>query len=278
MFEENKDLVNETENVEGQTTEENVPMAEGETETINAIEESKPEEKPKQDNLLTKEQVDEMIAKKLARKEDKIRKEYEKKYGKLESVINAGLGTNNTDEALEKLTDFYTKKGINIPTQASYSDRDIEILARDDARDIISLGYDEMVEEGERLAKLGNNMSKREKLCLEILTKEMKNIEEEKDLSAIGVSPDALKDSDYQDFASKLNPSLSVKEKYEMYLKFKPKPKVETMGSMKSVVPKTDVKEYYTPEEVSKLSMKDLDDPKVMAAVEKSMALWEQNK
>ena len=278
MFEENKDLVNETENVEGQTTEENVPMAEGETETINAIEESKPEEKPKQDNLLTKEQVDEMIAKKLARKEDKIRKEYEKKYGKLESVINAGLGTNNTDEALEKLTDFYTKKGINIPTQASYSDRDIEILARDDARDIISLGYDEMVEEGERLAKLGNNMSKREKLCLEILTKEMKNIEEEKDLSAIGVSPDALKDSDYQDFASKLNPSLSVKEKYEIYLKFKPKPKVETMGSMKSVVPKTDVKEYYTPEEVSKLSMKDLDDPKVMAAVEKSMALWEQNK
>ena len=278
MFEENKDLVNETENVEGQTTEENVPMAEGETETINAIEESKPEEKPKQDNLLTKEQVDEMIAKKLARKEDKIRKEYEKKYGKLESVINAGLGTNNTDEALEKLTDFYTKKGINIPTQASYTDRDIEILARDDARDIISLGYDEMVEEGERLAKLGNNMSKREKLCLEILTKEMKNIEDEKDLSAIGVSPDALKDSDYQDFASKLNPSLSVKEKYEMYLKFKPKPKVETMGSMKSVVPKTDVKEYYTPEEVSKLSMKDLDDPKVMAAVEKSMALWEQNK
>ena len=278
MFEENKDLVNETENVEGQTTEENVPMAEGETETINAIEESKPEEKPKQDNLLTKEQVDEMIAKKLARKEDKIRKEYEKKYGKLESVINAGLGTNNTDEALEKLTDFYTKKGINIPTQASYTDRDIEILAKDDARDIISLGYDEMVEEGERLAKLGNNMSKREKLCLEILTKEMKNIEEEKDLSAIGVSPDALKDSDYQDFASKLNPSLSVKEKYEMYLKFKPKPKVETMGSMKSVVPKTDVKEYYTPEEVSKLSMKDLDDPKVMAAVEKSMALWEQNK
>ena len=62
MFEENKDLVNETENVEGQTTEENVPMAEGETETINAIEESKPEEKPKQDNLLTKEQVDEMIS------------------------------------------------------------------------------------------------------------------------------------------------------------------------------------------------------------------------
>lgn len=277
MFEENENLVNATENVEEQTTEENVPV-EGETETVNATEESEPEQK--QEESFTKSQVDEMIAKKLARKEAKIRKEFENKYGRLETVLNTGLGTSNTSEAIEKLTEFYSQKGITIPdVNTSLSDRDIEALAESDAKEIISLGYDEIKDEVDRLANTDiEKMSKRDKLVFTKLANERQRIEDEKDLASIGVNTDAINEKDFQDFANKLNPKMSLKEKYEMYLEFKPKPKVETMGSMKSAVPQKTIKEFYTPEEARKLTMKDLDDPKIMEAVEKSMALWEQNK
>ena len=42
--------------------------------------------------------------------------------------------------------------------------------------------------------------------------------------------------------------------------------------------PKTKYKDIYTPQEVQQLSEKDLDDPQIMAAVERSMAEWYKNR
>ena len=138
-MENNEELVNETENVE-LTTEE-----------IEDVE--TPEEEPI------------ILPKKLARKEAKIRKELMNKYGRLETVVNTGLGTENTDEAVQKLTEFYKSKGINIPSEPTYSARDLEVLASDDANEIIEGGYDEIVEEVNRLAQIDvNEMSQRDKL------------------------------------------------------------------------------------------------------------------
>lgn len=94
----------------------------------------------------------------------KLTREYEDKYSRVETVLNAGLGTSDLAEATNKLADFYKQKGINIPEQPRYSDRDVELLARAEADDIISSGFDEVVEEVDRLADIGvANMTSREK-------------------------------------------------------------------------------------------------------------------
>lgn len=222
----------------------------------------------------TKEQVDEMIAKKLARKEAKIRKEYDKKYGRLENVLKAGTGVESVEEMTDTFTDFYTKKGIQIPTTPQYSQRDMEYLAERDANEIIESGYDEIKEEVDRLADIGvDNMTPQEKLIFSKLAKERTRIESEKELASIGVTE--LSD-DFNEFAKKLNPSLSIKEKYEMYTQINPKAKGEKIGSMKSTTVKdTGVKEFYTYDEAIKFTKEDFDkNPALFKAVENSMTKW----
>lgn len=271
MFEENENLVNETENVEQQTTEENVEVVEEGTETANTTEESTTEEPQVAVETFTKEQVDEMIAKKLARKEAKIRREYENKYSRLETVVNTGLGTSDIEEATEKLTSFYETKGIKIPNQPVYGERETEILAHAEANDIIAAGYDELVEEVDRLANIGvDNMTSRDKIIFSKLASERQRIEDEKALASLGIGQSAINDAEFKDFSNKLNPNLSLKEKYEMYLQVKPKKKIEPMGSMKSG-PTSIVKDYYTAEEIERLTDEDLDNPQVWEAVRKSM-------
>lgn len=264
-MEENEELVlDETENVE-ETTEETLeeePIEEVETQ------EEEPQEIPEE--MFTQDQVNEMVSKRLARKEAKIRKEYARKYGRLETVVNAGLDTKNIDEAVEKLTDFYTKRGINIPNEPQYSDRDLEVLARDDADEIISGGYEDIVDEVDRLAQIGaENMTQRDKLVFVRLSNERKRLEDLKELATIGVNLDDLND-DFKEYESKLNPNLSIKEKYEMYLEKQPKKEIKQIGSMKSGQA-PEQKEYYTDNEISKMTLDDLDKPGVWEAVRNSM-------
>lgn len=256
MFEENTNPVIDeiTENVEEQATEELVDGA-------------KKEEAPVAETF-TKEQVDEMIAKKLARKEAKIRKEYDKKYGKLENVLKAGTGAETVEEMTDTFADFYTKRGIQIPSTPQYSDREMQILADAEANDIISSGYEEVVEEVDRLAGIGvDNMTPQEKMIFSKLAKERTRIESEKELASLGITK---LDDDFNNFANKLNPSLSLKEKYEMYTQLNPKKKVEPIGSMKSGQ-MSKVKDHYSEDEISKMTLDDLNDPDVWEAVRKSM-------
>lgn len=266
MFEENKDLVNETENVEETTEETQGEVVEETTE---------PEKLYTEDDFNKK--LDEVLAKKIARKESKLRREYEEKYGRLETVVNTGLGTSNIEEATTKLTDFYKQKGIQIPDRPNYSERDMEILANAEAEDIISSGYNDLVEEVDRLADIGlDNMTPRDKIIFNRLASERKKVEAEKELASIGVGKDFIENDDFKNFANKLNPSLSLKEKYEMYTQIKPKPKVEPIGSMKGSTSKDNgVKEFYTYEESLNFTREDFDrNPELFKAVEKSMLEW----
>lgn len=261
-MEDNKELVTEvTENVE-ETTEE---LTEG----------SSVEQPEVATETFTREQVDEMIAKKLARKEAKIRKEFDKKYGRLENVLKAGTGVETVEEMTDTFADFYTKKGIQIPTTPQYSDREMQILADAEANDIISSGYDDVVEEVDRLANIGvDNMTPQEKLIFGKLAKERTRIENEKELASIGVTK---LDDDFKEFAKKLNPSMPLKEQYEMYSQLNPKKKGEPMGSMKNtdVNRNNGVKPYYSPEEASKFTRKDYDaNPELFNAVCESMTKW----
>ena len=270
MFVENENLVNETENVEQQTTEENVDGVDVGEETVDTTENKVTTETPTVETF-TKEQVDEMIAKKLARKEAKIRREYENKYSRLETVVNTGLGTNSIEESTSKLEEFYKRKGIDIPTAPTYSEREAELLAQGEADDIISAGYDEVVEEVDRLANIGvENMSARDKALFSKLATYRQAIEQENEVRALGISKDEINSQEFKDFSSKLNPNLSLKEKYEMYSQIKPKKVTKKIGSVKSGMT-SQVKDYYSPEEIERLTEEDLDDPKVWEAVRRSM-------
>ena len=228
------------------------------------------------------QRMDELLAKKLARKEAKIRKEYEEKYSpykEAEVVLNAGLGTSDIREATGNLKKFYEEKGVKIPQfqQPSYSDDDMKVLAGVEAQKIIDLGFDEVVEEVDRLADKGlDNMTAREKLVFSKLADYRKTESDKKELAKIGVGEAALQDKDFLEFAADLNPNMSMKDKYQKYLKYRPKKEVETIGSMRNNTESgAGVKDFYTREEALKFTKKDFDNnPALFKAVENSMHKW----
>jgi hypothetical protein len=263
MFEENENPVIEdiTENVE-ETTEE---LTDGAKDTVVT---DTVEETPK-GKFYTDEEIKNIKLRYGRRVEDKVRKDFDKKYGNLENVLRAGTGEEDIDKITDAFTTYYeTKKGIKIPKTPQYSDRDMEYLAERDANEIIEGGYDEIKDELNRLSDIGfDNMSKSDKHIFLKLKQEADRITNERELASIGVTelPD-----DFKDFAKKFSNDLSMKEKYEMYTKLNPKKEVKPMGSMKSGQMNT-VKDYYTEDEIAKMSLDDLNDPQVWEAVRKSM-------
>ena len=274
-MEDNENVVLEsTENVEEQATE---TLVDGAT-VANTTEQVEEKLYTQADiDRLVNAKVDELLPRKLERAKSKLQRENVEKYGRLESILKAGLrasgnkNVNTVEDITNTFDNFYKSKGFDIPDEPTYSERDLGVLANAEADDIINSGYEELVEEVDRLAEKGvDRMTAREKLVFQRLAEERTRQESVKALAEIGVKPEALNDSDFKDFASKLNPSLSAKEKYEMYMKFKPKAKVEPIGSMKSSK-REKIKDYYTPDEISRMTLDDLDDPNVWAAVRKSM-------
>ena len=273
-MENNEELVtNVTENVEEQTTEE---IVDGGTEEV--VTDAEPVKAPK---TYTDAEVDEIVKNRLGRQERSLTRKFNKElsnYKEAELVLNAGLGTSSIKEATEQMRGFYTQKGVTIPKyEPSYNDNDMKVLANAEAQSIIELGFEEVVEEVERLADLGlDNMSPREKIVFNQLATYRQAEESKQELAKIGVSEKALEDKDYIEFAKNLNPNMSVKEKYEFYLKSKPKPEVTPMGSMKGTKSEESaVKDFYSYEEAMKFTKADFDkNPELFKAVEKSMAKW----
>ena len=273
-MENNEELVvntDTTENVVEQATEE---LVDGNNTTEDVTENQSPEEKLYTESEFN-QKLDEVIPKKIARREEKIRKEYERKlkdYEYAEQVLNAGMGTSNIKEAINNLKEFYTQKGIEIP---QYQDRpnqyDMEAGAEKEAQAIIDSGYEDIIEETDRLASIGvDKMTPRDKIMFKKLAVERKRIEQLKEINDLGITMEDIDSKEFKDFSKYLDPSMSLKEKYEFYQKIKPKEKIESIGSMKNESPSV-VKDFYTQEEIAQLSEDDLDDPKVWNAVRNSM-------
>lgn len=268
-MEDNKELVEETtENVEEQATEE---LVDGNTDATESIEEEKPV------RTYTDEEVDEIVKKKLYRKENKIREEYERKYGKVEELLKAGLEKDNFEDAVNTLEEFYESKGVKINPN-KLSNRQIDMLADAEANEIISGGYEDIKEETDRLAPLIENgtASEEDKKVFYKLAEERKRQEGIKELASIGVGAEALDDKDFKEFEKNLNPNMSIKDKYSMYLKYQPKKEVETIGSMKNNTSDSKkVKEFYTHDEAVKFTREELDkNPELFKAIQNSMTKW----
>lgn len=220
--------------------------------------------------------LDEILGKKIARKEAKIRKEYDRKYGALEEVLRAGTGKQDVGEITDTFKDFYQRKGITIPQKPTYSDKDIETLAKAEADDIIRLGYDEVVEEVDRLAEIGvANMTAREKAVFKQLAEHRSNADRGRELSSIGVTEDVYNSDDFKQFSSKFNTSTPVKDIYDIYTKTQPKKDFKPMGSMKHTSAEVGIKDHYTFEEANKFTQEEINsNPELVKAIERSMAKW----
>lgn len=263
-------VVDTTENVEEPTTEEMVVAEDSQEENLD-IEEKKYTEKE------FNQKLDDLLAKKLAIKENKIRKEYEKKYSKAENILKSGLGVDDFEEATNQLEKFYKDQGVNI-SEPSYSDREINILANAEAQDIINAGLDEIIEEVDRLTKKGyENMTKQEKIIFQKLATTRQYEESKKELAKIGVKEDILQNAKFNKFADKFDKSkIKISDIYDMYSKMQPKKEVKPIGSMKGNTDKEDeVKEFYTVEEARSFDQETINkNPKLFKAIEASMQKW----
>lgn len=250
-MENNENFVEQTENVE-QTT----------------------EETPK---TYTQEEVDAIVGKRIARKEAKIRKEYDRKYGDLEGVLKAGTGKQNVEELTDTFKQFYAKKGIQMPQKPSYTDSDIEVLAKAEADDIIRGGYEDVVEEVDRLTDIGfENMTAREKKVFKTLAEYRQSAEVGKELGKLGVTEDVYNSAEFKDFKSKFNPNIPITDVYDIFRKTQPQKNYKPMGSMKNTNSgDTGVKDFYSVEEARRFTKKDFDNnPALFEAVQKSMLKW----
>jgi len=275
-FADEEDLEEIPENVDEQTTEEVAGNNTTNTEESSEVEEKLYSQADMEKRIAEENaKFNESLQKKMANKERKIRKEYEKKYSGIENVLKAGLGATDMNDAESKLREYWTNEGVEIPqvTNQEYSDDEVKILADYDAKEIIEAGYDDVVEEVERLAKLGvENMSKRDKIVFEKLANERIRLDNEKALKSVGVDTKILKDEKFADFAKMFNNNVPITKVVEMYNEKNAEP-VTQIGSLKNNDTKIE-KTFYTPEEAKKLTREDLKDPKVFEAVMSSRLKW----
>ena len=221
--------------------------------------------------------LDEVLGKKLARREAKIRKEYDRKYGNLEEVPKAGTGKESVDEITDTFTKFYEGKGVVIPKKPTYSDKDIEVLARAEASDIINSGYEDVVEEVDRLTEVGfDNMTAREKAYFKVLAEHRQKAERQKELAKIGVTEEVYNSPEFQEFASDYKSNTPIEKIWNNFQKTQPKKDIKPMGSMKnSTSEDSTVKDFYTRDEALKFTKADFDkNPALYKAVTNSMLKW----
>lgn len=270
-----------TENTEAQSVEQN-------EEGIELTDTTSQEEEKKEVKTYTAEEVEKMVndrindilPKKIEREKRKIERQYSDKlanYEETSSILKAGMGVKDISEANQKMREFYKEEGIEIPVYSKprYSEEDEKILGKAEASKIIDLGFEEMQEEANRLAAIGvDKMTPREKVMFNTLANELTHQKQVKELSKLGVKDDLLKDNQFKSFIDKFNSNTPIKDVYEMYTKLNQptKPVVEKIGSMKSMI-QDKVKDYYTEDEIRKLTDEELDDPKVWEAVRKSMTM-----
>jgi len=258
-------VTNVTENTDAQAVED---IEEGIELTDTTSNEEKKEVKTYTEEDLERivnERVNDILPTKIEREKRKIEKTYRDelfKYKETESILSAGLGTKDISESNKKMREFYKEQGIEIPVyqQPRYSEDDEKALGELDAKKVITLGFDEMQEEANRLASIGTEkMSPREKVMFTTLASELTRQKQTKELAQIGVKEEILNNPEFKEFASQFNSNIPIKNVYEMYAKLKPQKQYEPIGSMKNNK-EVEKKDYFTDDEIAKMTDKELEE------------------
>lgn len=219
---------------------------------------------------------------------DRVKREREEagtkaKYQELETIMKTALGVDNIDDAITKSREFYKEQGIQIPeiVNKSLNERDEIVLAKADASDIIKLGKSEMEAEANRIAAIPESKrTLRDKTIFNDVCQELVKINDLDNLKNKGYDTSILEDKDFSTFRNQFNLNTPVSQIYEMYQQVKgTKPQQpRSPGSAKTNNSNNEIKDYYTPEEVRQFTEEDLDNPKLMEAIDRSMLRWGKNK
>lgn len=261
-------------------TEEVEETAETETETDNNTTEEEPvfsDTEEQEEKKYTQAEMDEVVERRLARERRKLEKEYRnknKKYDELAYLTGQGIGGENLDDTLEKTREFYNEKGIKYTPKVD--ERDTEVLASADAEEIIeSCNSTEELEKEIRKLKAEDNLTERESI---VLTKLQDNVARQKQIASletIGASKEVYESDKFKKFANDFNKDKPIEDIYDMYMQLNNSAKKTSAGSMKSEPDTKGVKEFYTYEEASKLTIDDYNkNPGLLEAVERSQAKW----
>ena len=254
--------MNENENLVTEQVAENVEQTTEETVTA---------------KVFTQDELNAAVGKAKARERAKLEKQYQKKYGNLEEVLRAGTGKESVEEITDTFTKFYEGKGVTLPKKPSYTDKDIEVLAKAEASEIINAGYDDVVEEVERLTELGaDNMTAREKAYFKVLAEHRQKTERQNELAKLGVTEEVFNSREFQEFASDYKPNTPIEKIWNNFQKTQPKKDIKPMGSMKNNAGNDSaVKDFYTRDEALKFTKSDFDkNPALYKAVRDSMLKW----
>ena len=260
--------------VEDEETTENVEETTEETQETEVQEEPvTSEEKPK-GRFVTDEELNEIVDRRVSRRMKKLEKD-QGIYKDTENVLKIGLGVNNIKEANQKLREYYSGEGYEMPKEyePEMSDREVQALANADAEEIIDEGEEAMRIEANRLAERGyENLNRREKMLFTRLASTLEESKNRKELLRLGATEELINSSDFKEFAAQFNSKTPMEKILGLYNASNgSEVKFDNPGSMKNQDKGNTDKEYYTDEEIDQLTEEQLDDPKIWAAVRKSM-------
>lgn len=276
---------NEAENVDTQATEENVDGGIELTDTQEVENETTPKKEEVKQTLREllksnpeyQEEFSEMMKTRLDRQERTFQKELSK-YKDTENVLKSTLGASDIAEANKKLREYYENEGIKLPDvyKPGLSSRENEILGKADAQDFIDEGYESMLNEANRLAaKEYKNLNERERVVFNTLADKLNEENARRELLKVGAKEEILNDKDFISFKNKFNSKTPVGDIYNLYLKARDgKPKPVAMGSMKDTTAKKEIKDFYSPDDVNKLTDEEWAKPGVFEKALASMKNW----
>lgn len=279
-MEENKELEltnnDENETVEEQEETNNVSEEESESSQDNVVEE---EEKIS----MTQKEFDEKMKIRLERQERSLKRKFDEElseYERTKQILSSTFGTDDIKELNQKMIDYYTEEGIEIPEAKpkGLTNEEIEILGNAEAQKIIELGEEEIIEELDRLKIKGaDNLTPKEKYVYKNLYETLEHKKQLDELEENGIDASILEDSDFKQYEKKFSQDMSLVEKVNLYQQLTQKEPPKKPGSMEST-PVTQDKDYYTEEEVVNLSPEEWQKPGVWEKVRASQKKWKINK
>ena len=155
------------------------------------------------------------------------------------------------------------------------------MLGKYDAKEFLDLDdFDEIQEEANRLAELPNRTAREQATFNELakyLSVKKSEAKRNLEIEENGLDKAILENEDFKEYMSKFKEDTPLKFIYDSYSQIHKKEKPFTTGSLQgtNVENKNTVKDFYTYEEASKFTRKQLhDNPKLLDIIQKSASQW----
>lgn len=228
---------------------------------------------------MTQKEFDEKMKIRLERQERSLKRKFDEElseYERTKQILSSTFGTDDIKELNQKMIDYYTEEGIEIPEMKpkGLSEEEIEILGNAEAQKIIELGEEEIIEELDRLKDKGaDNLTPKEKYVYKNLYENLEHKKQLDELEENGIDASILEEKEFQKYEKKFSNDISLVEKVNLYQQLTQKEPPKKPGSMEST-PDTQEKDYYTEEEVVNLSSEEWQKPGVWEKVRASQKKW----